>query len=398
MTPAIDALAKRGVRFATAVAHAPLTGPSHASILTGRTPLGHGFRNNGGFVLAAGSEHGRRGLPAGGIPHGGLRLRVPARPPLRVRSRIRHLRRSPAARERPAAHAVCGAECGCHDGRVLRWLSRPPDPRGQPRPWFLWVHYYDPHAPYEPPAPTSRSASPRRRMTARSHPSIGSSARLLRSAAATRMTGPTLVLVTSDHGESLGEHGEATHGVFVYDATTRVPWIMAGPGVAAGRVSARSRAGSTCCRRCSTMPVFRRHGVEGRSLRPAADGREMADAPAYAESLYPELELGWAPSPCVADGVVQAHRCATAGALRSRTPTRPKQRIGSARASPRSRQLRRDLGVALRQVPPSAAAAPVDASTIERLRALGYVAGGSGVPTGTGALRTRRMACICCVR
>ncbi|PYP39806.1 MAG: hypothetical protein DMD43_09975, partial [Gemmatimonadetes bacterium] len=106
----------------------------------------------------------------------------------------------------------------------------------------------------------------------------------------------TLVLATADHGESLGEHGEGTHGLFVYDATLRVPWIMAGPGVSAGRVP------TTVARGIDVLPTLADYSglpvpaeVEGRSLRPAAEGREMSDAPAYAESLYPEREFGWAP-------------------------------------------------------------------------------------------------------
>ena len=106
----------------------------------------------------------------------------------------------------------------------------------------------------------------------------------------------TVVLVTADHGESLGEHGEGAHGLFLYDATIHVPWIMAGPGIASGRVS------PTIARLIDVLPTLhdyaglpRSHGLEGRSLRPAAEGRRMDDAPSYAESLYSELELGWAP-------------------------------------------------------------------------------------------------------
>ena len=109
-------------------------------------------------------------------------------------------------------------------------------------------------------------------------------------------TGRTVVLVTADHGESLGEHGEGTHGIFIYDATIRVPWVMAGPLIPAGRVS------KTVARSIDVLPTLadlaglpQRTDMEGRSLKPAIDGHEMGEAPTYAESLYSEVELGWAP-------------------------------------------------------------------------------------------------------
>src|SRR4029078_9490006 len=103
-------------------------------------------------------------------------------------------------------------------------------------PFFLWVHYYDPHAPYEPPGALAERF--------RSQPYDGEIAfvdtqlaRLLRALEEKGALAQTVVLATADHGESLGEHGEETHGLFVYHSTVRVPWIVAGPGIAAGRVS-----------------------------------------------------------------------------------------------------------------------------------------------------------------
>src|SRR6185436_9909096 len=103
----------------------------------------------------------------------------------------------------------------------------------------------------------------------------------------------TLVLVTTDHGESLGEHGEETHGVFIYDSTLKVPWIVAGPGVPAGRVSATLARGiDVAPTACALAGIEAPSGVEGRSLRPAIEGQDMMEAPAYAESLFTHLHLG----------------------------------------------------------------------------------------------------------
>ena len=106
---------------------------------------------------------------------------------------------------------------------------------GSPRkPFFLWVHYFDPHAPYEAPAEAmAGAASPYDGEVAFVDAQLGRLLRRVEEAAG----GPTLVLVTADHGESLGEHGEDTHGIFVYDSTLRVPFILAGPGVPAGGVA-----------------------------------------------------------------------------------------------------------------------------------------------------------------
>ncbi len=110
-------LAERGVRFETAVAHAPLTGPSHASILTGQTPLGHGFRNNSGFTLSPQVRTAAEDFRQAGYRTAGVRLRVSAGSPVWFRSRIRHLRRSPAQRQRPPPDAVRRAVRGCDDRR-----------------------------------------------------------------------------------------------------------------------------------------------------------------------------------------------------------------------------------------------------------------------------------------
>ena len=179
---------------------------------------------------------------------------------------------------------------------MLRWLRANPRETPQPAPWFLWVHYYDPHAPYEPPAADLAERyrqSPYDGEIAFVDRQLG---RLLQTLEVKGETSRTIVLVTADHGESLGEHGEGTHGIFLYDATLRVPWIMAGPQIAAGRVS------RTVARSIDVLPTLldyaglpQRSDVDGRSLRRAADGEQMSDAPAYAESLYSELELGWAP-------------------------------------------------------------------------------------------------------
>ena len=384
-TPTIDALAARGVRFETSVVHTPLTGPSHASILTGHTPLGHGFRNNSGYVLApqvrtAAEDFRQAGYRTAAFVSGfpldrrfgfdrGFELYDDRLPKGNDRRRTPYVERFADATTEAA----------------LRWLpTLRPATGPSPAPWFLWVHYYDPHAPYEPPADLAERfrASPYDGEVAFVDRQL---ARLLQAIDAGGESARTIVLVTADHGESLGEHGEGTHGIFIYDATLRVPWVMAGPQVPAGRVS------RTVARSIDVLPTLAdyaglpgRSDVDGRSLRPAAEGREMRDEPTYAESLYPELELGWAP--------LHAWRTKDLKYIKAphaelydleKDPLETTNRVAEERA--RVEDLDRKVDAALRHPVPSAVAPAVDPEAAERLRALGY-ASGSRAPRPRGAV------------
>ena len=385
-TPTIDGLARRGVRFETAVAHAPLTGPSHASILTGQTPLGHGFRNNSGFILAPEVKTIAQDFRNAGYHTAGFVSGFPLDRRFGFDRGFEtyddHLPKGNDRRRTPYVERFADATTDA----VLRWLAGSRD-APQPAPWFLWVHYYDPHAPYEPPAPDLADRyrqSPYDGEIAFVDRQLG---RLLQTLDARGETSRTIVLVTADHGESLGEHGEGTHGIFLYDATLRVPWIMAGPQIAVGRVS------PTVARSIDVLPTLLDYAglpqpsdVDGRSLRRAADGEQMSDAPAYAESLYSELELGWAP----------LHALRTAGFKFIKAPhpelydlqNDPSEKTNrAAEQGTRVSELSSQLEVALRHPTPSAPAPTVDAETAERLRALGYVSGGHASRPAGATLR-----------
>jgi len=373
-TPAIDGLAQRGVRFETAVAHAPLTGPSHASILTGRIPPGHGFRNNSGFTLSP-----RVGTAAEDFRQTGYRTAafVSGFPLDRRFGFDRgfetyddHLPKGTDRRRTPYVERFADATTDA----ALRWLATSGSAEPASR-WFLWVHYYDPHAPYEPPADLAERY--------RGAPYDGEIAfvdrqlaRLLHALDVRSDTARTVVLVTADHGESLGEHGEGTHGVFVYDATLRVPWIMAGPHIPTGRVS------HTVARSIDVLPTLadyagldRASDVDGRSLRAAADGHEMPDAPSYAESLYPQLELGWAPLYAwrtAAFKFIKAPQSELYDLAHDAAESSNRLTEDQARAN----ALARPLEAVLAHASPLVAPPAVDADTAQRLRALGYLSGG----------------------
>jgi choline-sulfatase len=375
-TPTLDALAARGVRFATAVAHVPLTGPSHTSILTSRTPLGHGVRDNGSYVLpptvrSVAEDFRQAGYRTAAFVSGY---------PLKRRFGLDRgfgtyddqLPRGKDARrtayvERTADRTTDAA---------LRWLNMP----AAPAPFFLWVHYFDPHAPYEAPAEfAGRAASPYDGEISFVDAQL---ARLLRRVE--ELAGGTaLVLVTADHGESLGEHGEDTHGIFVYDSTLRVPFIFAGPGVPAGRVADTVARGIDVAPTLLDYAGLAASGMEGRSLRPAASGERVADLPSYAESLHPQLQYGWAP--------LHAWRTARYKLIEAPRPELYDLQTDGGEARDRAHEdsarleaMRRDLQKAMATTTPQAAS-EVDPEAAERLAALGYVGtGGSSVPPPSG--------------
>ena len=384
-TPTLDALAARGVRFATAVSHVPLTGPSHASILTGLTPLGHGFRDNGGFVLPARVETAAEVFAKAGYHTAAFVSGFPLDRRFGFSRGFEtyddHLPRGNDRRRTPYVERFADATTDA----ALRWIDK--FARGSdPTPFFAWVHYYDPHAPYEPPGDLAERF--------RSAPYDGEiafvdrqMARLLTGLETAGSLGHTVILVTADHGESLGEHGEGTHGLFLYEATLRIPWIMVGPRIDSGRVAA------TVARGIDVLPTLLdyaglppRGGVEGRSLRPAAEGRELADSPVYAESLYPEREYGWAP--------LHAWRTAHFKFIEAPRPELYDLAADASEATNRVAQeptraeaLRGQLRAALSRAAPKAEAA-IDPETAQRLGALGYLGGGGGSPkAGATAVR-----------
>ena len=218
-TPVLDRLAAQGRVFRNAHAHNVVTLPSHANVLTGLLPYQHGIRDNTGFRLDPSSPTLATLLKAGGYETAAF---VGAFP---VDSRFGLSRgfdvyddRYPRGLsrldfempERPASEVVPAA---------LAWWN---EKRSAPR--FLWVHLYDPHAPYRPPAPFADRYRSNEYLgeVAATDAALAPLLDPLTSGAAT----PALVIVTSDHGEALGDHGEETHGLFAYEATLHVPLVV----------------------------------------------------------------------------------------------------------------------------------------------------------------------------
>jgi tetratricopeptide (TPR) repeat protein len=276
-TPSLDGLAREGARFDSVFAQSPLTLPSHSSILTGTYPTYHGVRDNARFRLPEEMETLAEILKGqgyqtaafvGGFPvdsRFGLDQGFDLYDDALGRSRSRV-----SFSEQRASEVVAPARS---------WIAG----RGENL-YFVWVHLFDPHAPYAPPPPFPGGYD--------GEVAYVDAALKDLFAAVSR---DAFVAVTADHGEGLGDHGERTHSLFVYDSTLRVPWILRGPGVTAGTVVAEparsidiiptmldlvGKGGS--CTRC-----------QGRSLVPALQGSTLEAAPSYAETYFPRLNLGW---------------------------------------------------------------------------------------------------------
>lgn len=287
-TPNLDALAREGAWALNATVHVPLTRPSHVSLFTGRLPAEHGIRDNVSPPLAADEPVLAERFKRDGFATAAF-----------VASAVLD-RQSGLARgfDVYSDKFESGADRRSGDlvvAEALEWM------KGR-EPFFAWVHLYDPHAPYAPPGSYADAyrGRPYDGTVAWSDELIGRLAGGLRAAGA---LDSTLLVVTSDHGEALGEHGEDVHGYFVYEATLRVPLVVRGPGVKPGtRVEALARTIDLY----PTILEMSGRGAEpssGRSLAPALRGTgSVSDEPSFAESLVPLLHYGWSDLRALRDG------------------------------------------------------------------------------------------------
>jgi len=371
LTPTLDRFAAEGLRFETAYAHVPLTLPSHTSLVTGLYPTTNGVHDNGarlatkptlatalktagyrtGAFVGAFVLDARFGLNAGFDVYDDRMLGSSAG--------LNVVERSAEQVLKPAADWITSAEMAAG-------------------PWFAWVHLYDPHEPYAPPEPyrSRYAADLYAGEIAYADASLGQFVDRLRAAKALDRT---LVVVASDHGESLGEHGERTHGLFAYYATLRVPLIVWAPTVL------RTAVVRGATRLVDVMPtVLDLAGVaappvDGRSVRPLASTSSDTDEPdSYFEALNANLTRGWAPL----KGIVRHHL---------KLVDLPIPELYDLSTDPgethnlyaTQRDRARDLESRLDRV--NAGAAPIvrmpaDPDAEARLRSLGYVVGTSATP------------------
>lgn len=346
-TPAFNALAARGRRFRQAYATVPQTLPSHASMLTGLYPAGHGLRENGRYLAS------NQPLVSERLHDAGYRtaafvsaFAVARRFGLGRGFDVYDEDFGQGREERPAKETTDRADA---------YLAQPSS-----QPLFLWVHYYDPHYPYTPPEPfaTRYAKNPYLGEVAYMDEQLG---RLIREFE-TRIKGPKAILVVGDHGEGLGDHGEAQHGDLLYQSTMHVPLVIVGPGVTAGSTDTP----------VSTRRIF--HTILDFAGIDATNSLRRADQEvAMGEAMKPFLDYGWQPQVMAVEG---HQKTILAGGLEVYDVIAdPGETHNLAANANLSRQVR----AALKEYPiPSAEAAKSTANMTDedrrKLASLGYVA------------------------
>ncbi len=375
-TPTLDRLAGQGVLFEQAISPVPLTLPAHASLLTGTLPLSHGIRDNTGFVLS--EKHttlaqalGARGFRTGafvgafvldsrfGLDHGfdyyfdNFDSETLETAKLQIS-------------ERRAEDVLAEAR---------RWISQAGGER-----FFAFIHLFDPHAPYA--APAEYQAPNRLAYDAEVAYVDAQLGKFISFLEGRGLWTSSLIVVTADHGEGLGEHGELHHGMFLYDATLHVPLIIKLPGPAqrGRRTPDQARLIDVAPTVLDLLNLPPLPNVQGVSLKTAINGGTLPELAAYSETQLPFLNYGWsgldayrakgeklidAPRPELYDlkkDPGETVNLFAGNRTRAEQLRQVKQRI-AAQAADRSSG--------------SARQTRVDQGTIQKLRSLGYLAGGS---------------------
>ena len=291
-TPALDKLAKEGIRFAQAFTPSPITNASHTSILTGLLPSSHGVSD---FGVPLTSSHATLAgeLKKQGYDTAALIGAVV----LDSKQLAPGLDRGFQFYDNFPKHAEGKSRWGRIERRGMdvaqraeKWLSSQ-----RAGPYFVWMHLYDPHDPYEPPAPYSEEYKGRLYdgEIAYADSALGHFIDFLKQK---NLYDNSLIVVVGDHGEGLGEHKEDTHGIFLYDSTTHVPLIMKlANGQEAGKeVEAQVRTIDIMPTILDLLDVSARGKLDGVSLGPLLAGTETTSRVALGETEYP-LRFGWAP-------------------------------------------------------------------------------------------------------
>jgi choline-sulfatase len=382
----LDRLAAEGVRFDQAISPAPLTLPAHATMFTGLYPFEHGVRNNGNFYLGDRFEtlaarlkqvgyrtaafvssfilDRRYGL-ARGFDEYDDRLEGPTRQVISLE----------AERRGDRTALMLGA-----------WLDRIAATAGGP--FFAWLHLYDPHEPYRAPSPF-RDAFPTSPYDGEVAFADSIVASVLDRLARLRLLDSTLVVVVGDHGESLGEHGEETHSMFVYESDLRVPLILWRPGTIPAGVVVREPVrltdlAPTVLDLVGAPPLA---VPSGRTLVSAMEGGRSDPPGVYAETLLPQFYMGWAPLRSIREErwkFIEAPRPELYDLQRDPAEMRNLYAAEPQRAAALRRELDRITGGAQGEMSVGA----IDRDALEKLASLGYVGAGSSpaAPTSSNAV------------
>lgn len=392
-TPNLDSAARRGVLFKQAATAAPLTLPAHATIMTGMYPTFHGVRINGNTALSDGQSTLAEVLAGRGYETGAFIAAFVLDGRWGLKQGFAHYddqfdlkryaRIDLASVQRPGNEVMDAA---------LNWLDVRKD-----KPFFAWIHLYDPHHPYEPPEPYRTEFGGRGQAGLYDGEIAFMDEQVGRLTAWLEKTGldrSSVLVFVGDHGEALGSHGEGTHGYYIYDYAVHVPLIVVAP---LGRL-----AGTQIAAQVSTADVFPSIlgllglappvKVQGRSLVPLMFKPAAGDPiPAYSESLTPNLQFSWSPLHALRMPpfkYIEAPRPELYDL--SRDPGEHVNILDSEPDAARRLKARLDRLIAETSAgAPTPEAANIDRETMERLTALGYIGApvsGKKISPGSGPL------------
>ena len=371
----LDRLGREGIVLEDLYSHVPLTLPSHTSLLTGLLPFHHGVRDNIGYTVRPGERTLAARFKAAGYATGAAVSSYTLRRQTGIAQGFDFF--DDAIEVAGTGESLSDTR---RDGRrsvdaLAAWIGRQTTDR-----FFAFLHLYEPHAPYLPPA-THRMADAYDGTIAYADELVGV---LLDRLTAQGIADRALIVVVSDHGEGLGDHGEAEHGIFLYREALHVPGIIRLPKVAGGGTRLTGTVGmvdltATLLER-TALPI---DGLDGHPLGATLTATQTPDRNVYSETHYPRLHFGWSDLASLTNGQYRFIRAPRPELFDLQSDPRERENLFDAKRSTASA-----LGATLEQTlagsqPGSPANVPADVR--ERLQALGYV-GSSPAPAAGAAL------------
>ncbi len=375
-TPHMDSLAAKGTLFSRAFAHTPTTLPSHANILLGTTPSYHGVHENLNFYVRDEWTTLAEYLKL----HGYATAAFVGAYPLDARfglaqgfdvydddyERIHF--QSFSALERRADQVIDNA---------ITWVG------SQNSPWFMWIHCFDPHLPYDPPAPfdSQYKDRPYEGEVAYTDLALG---KLIRYIQARKLFDNTLIVFTGDHGESLGDHGEASHGMFAYNSSIWIPLIICLPDGEPLRNDVSVSHIDIFPTVCDILDIKKPKFLQGRSLLPALQGKRLARKEIYFESLHPYYSRGWAPIRGFIDDQLKYIESPLPELYDLETDFSEETNLARKQKLDRYRKQLDELMEQQSSPESEKAQQTLDRDALERLKSLGYISGGKSTKTTFG--------------
>ena len=370
-TPAIEDIASRGVVFTRAFAHTPMTLPSHTTMLTGLTPAAHGVRDNARFRLDQSFFTLAEYLKQKGFTTAAFVGAFPLDSRFGLNQGFDLYDDHYATRgkqeffyvERKAEKVI---------EATLNWLKE------KPSGWFVFVHLFDPHQSYSPPEPfkSQYAHDLYSGEVAYVDQELG---KLFDYLKGRDLIKNTYIIITGDHGESLGEQGESTHGYFAYNSTLWVPLIISGPGIKPGKNDSYVFLFDLFPTVCDLIGGEKPSALQGTSLVPAFMGKKIKKRKVYFESLYAYYNRGWAPIRGFYEEDNKFIGCPIPEFYNLKTDFNETNNQISRIPLDKYRASLKEMVAALGDSDRTSGSSRLDAETMEKLRSLGYLAAPSAV-------------------